>query len=102
MRAWSGPTGSIPAAMESCTRSFRTPSEQSKGCGAARRDECRTCAGAGILVGVLIRKFLGALIGMPVAQGWNKRATVEYVLHDYEASLEDCKMCVPLGLGTNP
>jgi hypothetical protein len=30
-----------------------------------------------------------------MAQGWNKKATVEYVLREFEASLEDCKMCVP-------
>ena len=32
---------------------------------------------------------------VPLKQGWNKKATVEYVLRDFEASLEDCKMCVP-------
>ena len=27
-------------------------------------------------------------------QGWNKKATVEYVLHEYEESLQDCQRCV--------
>jgi len=33
-------------------------------------------------------------LSLPALQGWNKKATVEYVLHEYEESLQDCQRCV--------